>query len=548
MATTRGVPAEPARRQSEERSTSARARATPVVLAEDPESTIEQLRKQVIALQRISSLGVLAGGVFHELNNALTPILNYAKLGLRNPDPAYRERALKQIVESAERATTISRGMLGLARLGTGSVEREPADLSQLVEEVVLLVNKDLAKHRVRLEVKAVGNPQARVEPAQIQQVLINLLINARQAMPQGGVVRVRVGTAAAGRRVEISVSDNGVGIAPADLRRIFEPFYSTKKAPTGPDKAEPAWAWPFAATSSKPTTAASAPRAARARARHSRSSCRRARGEYPRRLPICARTESALSTLHGRDGRPPRPRCGLVNHVSLPENQGLPASLSRHILIDNPIERGPGSDRSMAGMSSVAVLRDIQTLFDVGTVGGLTDRQLLERFANRREASSDTAFEVLVLRHGPMVLRVCRNLLRDEADAADAFQATFLVLVRRRAAIRRLESVGGWLYGVACRVAARSRVDAAPACGSEKRAALRVVEAVDSTDDTAMTRDFGPIVQEEVRRLPERYRAVVVLCYWQSLTHEQAAARSAVRWARSGAGWRGRASSCIVG
>jgi signal transduction histidine kinase len=232
MATTREVPAESAERRPGDGSTAARARSTPLALPEDPESTIAQLRNQVIALQRISSLGVLAGGVFHELNNALTPILNYAKLGLRNPDPAYRERALKQIIESAERATTISRGMLGLARLGTGSTEREPADLSQLVEEVVLLVNKDLAKHRVRLEVKVSGNPRARVEPAQIQQVLINLLINARQAMPQGGVVRVRVGTAAAGRRVEISVSDTGLGIASEDLRRIFEPFYSTKKAP----------------------------------------------------------------------------------------------------------------------------------------------------------------------------------------------------------------------------------------------------------------------------------------------------------------------------
>ncbi len=73
-------------------------------------SAVEALRRQVIALQRISSLGVLAGGVFHELNNALTPILNYAKLGLRNPDPAYRERALTQIVEAAQRAATITRG------------------------------------------------------------------------------------------------------------------------------------------------------------------------------------------------------------------------------------------------------------------------------------------------------------------------------------------------------------------------------------------------------------------------------------------------------
>jgi signal transduction histidine kinase len=193
---------------------------------------IEALRRQVIALQRISSLGVLAGGVFHELNNALTPILNYAKLGLRNPDPAYRERALTQIVEAAQRAATITRGMLGLSRPGGSLDHREPTDMVRLVREVVALVEKDLAKHRVRLDLKLVGEPWARVHPAQIQQVLLNLLINARQAMPEGGTVRVRLGLDAAGRRVELSVADTGVGIAAGDLRRIFEPFYSTKTSP----------------------------------------------------------------------------------------------------------------------------------------------------------------------------------------------------------------------------------------------------------------------------------------------------------------------------
>ncbi len=180
-----------------------------------------------------------------------------------------------------------------------------------------------------------------------------------------------------------------------------------------------------------------------------------------------------------------------------------------------------------MAGRPSVAVLRDIQTLFDAGTASGLSDRQLLERFSSRRDPSSDAAFEALVMRHGPTVLRVCRNLLRDEADSEDAFQATFLVLVRSRGSIRKLDSVGGWLYGVACRVAARARVDAARRRRVEDRAALRVVEAIDPGDgDEPLTKDFGPVVQEEVRRLPEKYRAVVVLCYWQSLTHEQAAAQ----------------------
>jgi signal transduction histidine kinase len=213
-----------------------RAGGVPGVLSEGADAAaIENLRRQVIALQRISSMGVLAGGVFHELNNALTPILNYAKLGLRNPDPAYRERALTQIVDASQRAATITRGMLGLTRPGDGIDHREPTDIVRLVKEVVVLVAKDMSRHRVKLDVNLTGQPSARVNPAQIQQVLLNLLINARQAMPEGGMVRVRLGLDAAGRRVELSVADTGVGIAPADLRRIFEPFYSTK---SGPDAA----------------------------------------------------------------------------------------------------------------------------------------------------------------------------------------------------------------------------------------------------------------------------------------------------------------------
>jgi HlyD family secretion protein len=178
-----------------------------------------------------------------------------------------------------------------------------------------------------------------------------------------------------------------------------------------------------------------------------------------------------------------------------------------------------------MGGITSGAVLRDIETLFDAGTAVGISDRQLLERFASRRDVAREAAFEALVRRHGPMVLRVCHNLLHDPNDAHDAFQATFLVLVRRSGSIRKRDSVGGWLYGVACRVAARARVDAARRRSGERRAALRVVEAVDPPDvDEAAGMGFGPIVQEEVRRLPEKYRAVVVLCYWQGLTHEQAA------------------------
>jgi polysaccharide biosynthesis/export protein len=183
--------------------------------------------------------------------------------------------------------------------------------------------------------------------------------------------------------------------------------------------------------------------------------------------------------------------------------------------------------ERNMAVGPSLSLLRDIHTLFDSGTASGLTDRQLLERFTAGRDAAAEAAFEFLVLRHGPMVLRVCRNSLSDPDDAQDAFQATFLILVQRCRAIRRLESVGSWLFGVATRVSARTRVDAARRRAAERRGALRVIEAIEANDRGEPEQaELSPALQEEVRRLPEKYRSVVVLSYWQGLTQEQAAAQ----------------------
>ena len=102
-----------------------------------------------------------------------------------------------------------------------------------------------------------------------------------------------------------------------------------------------------------------------------------------------------------------------------------------------------------------------MQVLFGVGTCAGMTDGQLLERFMAGRDESGDLAFETLVTRHGPMVMRVCRNVLDDPHDVHDAFQAVFLVLARRANAIRDRRSIGSWLYGVAMRVSARARVTA---------------------------------------------------------------------------------------
>ncbi len=111
--------------------------------------------------------------------------------------------------------------------------------------------------------------------------------------------------------------------------------------------------------------------------------------------------------------------------------------------------------------------LRNLGTLFDGGTVTGLTDGQLLERFGTRGDAAADLAFAALLERHGPMVMGVCRKIVRDEHEAEDAFQATFLVLAIKGRSLWVRDSLGPWLHRVACRIAVRTRLDLAAQAGS---------------------------------------------------------------------------------
>jgi RNA polymerase sigma factor (sigma-70 family) len=155
--------------------------------------------------------------------------------------------------------------------------------------------------------------------------------------------------------------------------------------------------------------------------------------------------------------------------------------------------------------------------LFRGGTIVGLTEAQLLERFLNQRD---EIAFEALVSRHGPMVLSVCRRLLNDPADVDDAFQATFLVFVRRAATIRDRRRLGSWLYGVAHRIAGRARQEAARRRSRE----MGDVETLPDRRHAPPPNEDLALLHEEVRRLPEKYRAVLVLCDLESQSHEDAA------------------------
>jgi signal transduction histidine kinase len=194
-----------------------------------PPSEAEQLRQQLLQAQRLSSVGALASSVAHEFNNILTTIINYAKLGMR-PDQSDQARlqALEKILKGSQRAATIVNSMLGFAR--HTSTQRETTDIVRLVEEVLLLAEKDLSKHRIQVETKFHDRPTAAIVPGQIEQILLNLIINARQAMPRGGRLRVDVRENRQSQMVEVRVSDTGIGIPPEQLRLIFEPFYTTKE------------------------------------------------------------------------------------------------------------------------------------------------------------------------------------------------------------------------------------------------------------------------------------------------------------------------------
>ncbi len=176
-----------------------------------------------------------------------------------------------------------------------------------------------------------------------------------------------------------------------------------------------------------------------------------------------------------------------------------------------------------MRGGSSRDVFRHLRTLYRCGVVGSLSDEQLLDRFAARRDETAEEAFAELVQRHGPMVLGVCRRILGDAHEAEDAFQATFLVLVRKASSVVRREKVANWLYGVAVRTAREALGRAMRRRSREERVSTPI--HVEPPDDDC-PEELRAILDEELARLPVRYRGPVVLCELEGLSRPEAAKR----------------------
>jgi RNA polymerase sigma factor (sigma-70 family) len=184
--------------------------------------------------------------------------------------------------------------------------------------------------------------------------------------------------------------------------------------------------------------------------------------------------------------------------------------------------ETGRASE-PMPTRDSVAVNEGVHTLFQSGALGAWTDGQLVARFVSRSDGS-EAAFRALVHRHGPMVMGVCRRVLGDAHAAEDAFQATFLVLVKKAGSLRDHELLSSWLYGVAHRTARKARAAAARRRAVEQRAAEQPAGPDGEVD--AGQAELRSVIDEEVRRLPERYRVPLVLCHLEGLHHHEVARR----------------------
>jgi RNA polymerase sigma factor (sigma-70 family) len=170
----------------------------------------------------------------------------------------------------------------------------------------------------------------------------------------------------------------------------------------------------------------------------------------------------------------------------------------------------------------NATVVRGFGQLFDAGTAAGVPEGELLDRFIARGD---EAAFEAIVARHGPLVLGVCRRNLDDPHDIDDAFQATFLVLVRRARSIRDRERLGTWLYAVARSVAQRARRASARRASHEQQAPARSAEPGDRPERD----EVRAVLDEEIARLPRRYRLPLILCHLDGRSQAEAAAE--LRW-----------------
>lgn len=199
---------------------------------DETERQLQNLKEQLTESQRLATIGTIAAVIAHEFNNLLTPIVSYCQFALQTvdkgqPDMELIRKALTKSFTSSSKAGRICSSMLSLAR---GENTQSTVSVQLLIEETLLVLARDPQKDGIALRVQVQPDLFVTGDSVQLEQVLLNLLINARQAMlGKGGSLTIRAARAEDSADVRIQVVDTGPGIAPKIVSRIFEPFFTTK-------------------------------------------------------------------------------------------------------------------------------------------------------------------------------------------------------------------------------------------------------------------------------------------------------------------------------
>lgn len=190
---------------------------------------VEALRRRLQTAQKLATVGTMTAMVAHEFNNILTPIINYAQLARNNP--ALTEKAIARAAEGGQRASNICNAILNFTK--DDSQEPTETHLTELVRQTIEAMGRDPQRDAIELTVDIPPSLSLATRPTELQQILLNLLLNARAAVLDGtGPRSISIGARRTDQGVAVEVRDSGVGINPQDLPRIFDPFFTTRDSP----------------------------------------------------------------------------------------------------------------------------------------------------------------------------------------------------------------------------------------------------------------------------------------------------------------------------
>jgi signal transduction histidine kinase len=190
------------------------------------------MEEQLLQVEKLSSLGLLAAGIAHEVNTPITGISSFTQMLLKEtPESDHRNTMLKKIETQTFRAAEIVNGLLNFSRMN-GS-EFKHLDVNQLLQESLALLEHQLTRSHIRIQSSLDGSvPLVYGNAGKLQQVFVNLLLNAKDAMPSGGELEVK--TVKNDTMVIVDINDTGVGISEENIRRIYDPFFTTKRSEKG--------------------------------------------------------------------------------------------------------------------------------------------------------------------------------------------------------------------------------------------------------------------------------------------------------------------------